>query len=517
MVVIVVVEEKVQGAAKKKRGNTTWSEQRHVPLFFWLPEFLVTKKIKLANLPVSLPHSRIQAAITMAKGQISSKQDRVHAPAITDERFARLQTDPRFLKPNREDTKVIIDDRFKSLLSGGLSDKKKVKIDKYGRQIKRKAIQEEENELKRLYRLEDEEKGGSSSSGSNSSSSEDEEDAEGKERGFIDYARGEGQLESSDENSESEEEDDSESEDEKAGSIIIGSAAARRRENQKLRFEDEEDEGDDIEDLQLGEEDVADLDAQAERTIRREALIAKRNAAATPSRTGDTSRLAVVNMDWDHIRAIDLYKVFSSLVSPAGTKIASSSNGEEKGRSRPSGSSKLDLVKGKVLNVRVYPSNFGLERMAKENIEGPPKDIFKRDEDGKIRQKSRKSLKKSKAKAVEDGDSDDSEIEMFQVDEGGEFDEEALRNYQLERLRYYYAIVTFDSPQSARYIMDEVDGTEMEKTANVFDLSFVPEEMTFPERRASKEDLTDDGWRDEASEVHDGGLYKGVDFTTDVS
>jgi hypothetical protein len=65
--------------------------------------------------------------------------------------------------------------------------------------------------------------------------------------------------------------------------------------------------------------------------------------------------------------------------------------------------------------------------------------------------------------------------------------------------------------------MNEIDATEMERTANVFDLSFVPEDMTFPEEQASKEDLTDQGWRDEATESTDGGLYKGVDFTTDVS
>lgn len=447
----------------------------------------------------------------MAKGSKGSKEGKQHAPAIRDERFARLQTDPRFLRPNREELKVVIDDRFKGLLSGGLSGGKKNRMNKYGRKVKPVDASKETDEMKRLYRMENGDDNAPSGSGSSSSSSEEEEG--GKQSGFIDYARGEGQLESSDEDSSSEE-DEEESDEEGASEVVMGNAAARRREKQSLRFADEDDEDDlSIEELDVAQDDLSKLDAQAERTVQREAAEAKRAAKTAPKRTGDTSRLAVVNMDWDHIRAIDLYKVFSSLVSPAGSAVSGSSNGGISARA--ASSSHILPVKGRVLSVRVYPSNFGLERMAKENEEGPPRDIFKRDEEGRIKPKKTKK-KKSKTNQDED-DSDESDLELFEVDEGGEFDEEALRNYQLERLRYYYAIVTFDSPQAARYIMDQVDGTEMERTANVFDLSFVPDDMTFPEKQANKEDLADQGWRDEASEGHDDGAYKGVDFTTDVS
>jgi hypothetical protein len=444
----------------------------------------------------------------MAKGSKPSREGQQHAPAINDERFARLQTDPRFLRPNREEAKVVIDDRFKGLLSGGLSGGKKTKINKYGRKVKQNGASQDEDEMKRLYRLKNDDEREASGSGSSSSS---EEEGQG---GFIDYARGEGQLESSDEDSSSDE-DDEDSDEEGESEVVMGNAAARRREKQSLRFADDDDVEDVLaaEELDVAEEDLSKLDAQAERTVQREAAEAKRAAKSAPMRAGDTSRLAVVNMDWDHIRAIDLYKVFSSLVSPAGSAVGGSSNGGTNGRA-PS-SSHIMPVKGRVLNVRVYPSNFGLERMAKENEEGPPRDIFKRDEEGRI--KPKKKRKSKKGATQDEDDSDESDIELFEVDEGGEFDEEALRDYQLERLRYYYAIVTFDSPQAARYIMDEVDGTEMERTANVFDLSFVPDDMTFPDKQANKEDLADEGWRDEASEAHDGGAYKGVDFTTDVS
>ena len=44
---------------------------------------------------------------------------------------------------------------------------------------------------------------------------------------------------------------------------------------------------------------------------------------------------------------------------------------------------------------------------------------------------------------------------------------------------YYYAIVTCDSVEAANHIYVELDGTELERTANVFDLSFVPDDLTF--------------------------------------
>jgi hypothetical protein len=45
--------------------------------------------------------------------------------------------------------------------------------------------------------------------------------------------------------------------------------------------------------------------------------------------------------------------------------------------------------------------------------------------------------------------------------------------------RYYYAIVECDTVDAASHIYNELDGTELERSANVFDMSFVPEDMTF--------------------------------------
>jgi hypothetical protein len=56
---------------------------------------------------------------------------------------------------------------------------------------------------------------------------------------------------------------------------------------------------------------------------------------------------------------------------------------------------------------------------------------------------------------------------------------------------------------AASYVFQEVGGTEFERTANIFDLSYVPDDMDFEE-----------DFRDEATEEVKG--YKGNDFVTDV-
>lgn len=45
--------------------------------------------------------------------------------------------------------------------------------------------------------------------------------------------------------------------------------------------------------------------------------------------------------------------------------------------------------------------------------------------------------------------------------------------------RYYYAIATFSTIAAAQHVMDECNGTEFERTANMIDLSYVPEDMEF--------------------------------------
>ena len=156
--------------------------------------------------------------------------------------------------------------------------------------------------------------------------------------------------------------------------------------------------------VDLDEDTYADLDVQA-------ADYAQANPVADQdSQAQHTRRIAVVNLDWDHVRARHLYKIFGSLVCPTGAPVASGS--KNNGASKKSSGS---VVRGKVLSVRVYPSEFGKERMAREEKEGPPTEIFKK-----------RDLAPEEI----------NERTIYEVGEGEDYDEDALRKYQLERLRY---------------------------------------------------------------------------------
>ncbi|XP_048357241.1 ESF1 homolog [Sphaerodactylus townsendi] len=153
-----------------------------------------------------------------------------------------------------------------------------------------------------------------------------------------------------------------------------------------------------------------------------------------------TSRLAVCSMDWDRLKAKDLLALFNSF-TPKG---------------------------GVIFSVKIYPSEFGKERMKEEEANGPtellslPEDVTEKD-----------SIFKEK-----------------------------LRDYQFKRLKYFYAVVECDSPDTANKIYEECDGLEFESSCSFVDLRFIPDDVTF-----------DDEPKDMASEV-DGAPYKPKFFTS---
>ncbi|KAL8699896.1 MAG: hypothetical protein Q9224_001216, partial [Gallowayella concinna] len=190
-----------------------------------------------------------------------------------------------------------------------------------------------------------------------------------------------------------------------------------------------------------------------------------------------TSRIAVVNLDWDNIRAADLMAVFSSFVPAAGA----------------------------IKKISIYPSEFGRERIEREEMEGPPKEIFSR---SNLESSSKRVGSEFEEQEEEPSSSeeDDEQIKksLLQEDTSQDFDSAKLRRYQLERLRYYYAVIICSSPSLAQTIYEAVDGTEYLTTANFFDLRFIPNDVEF----------TQDAPRDECVRIPDG--YRPNEFVTDA-
>ncbi|XP_012864182.1 ESF1 homolog isoform X2 [Echinops telfairi] len=144
-----------------------------------------------------------------------------------------------------------------------------------------------------------------------------------------------------------------------------------------------------------------------------------------------THRLAVCNMDWDRLKAKDLLALFNSF--------------------KPKG--------GVIFSVKIYPSEFGKERMKEEQVQGPV-ELLSIPED---------ALEKDWASR------------------------EKLRDYQFKRLKYYYAVVDCDSPETASKIYEDCDGLEFESSCSFIDLRFIPDDVTFdeePTEVASEVDLT---------------------------
>ncbi|KAJ9067180.1 pre-rRNA-processing protein esf1 [Entomophthora muscae] len=330
------------------------------------------------------------------KGDVkpNAPANKLEGPVTTDPRFSKVHSDPRFLKPKFQANKVKVDSRFKAIFEDDMNFKFTAKVDKYGR----KQNDTTKEDMRKFYKLEDEEKeneedinGGLGLHKEESSSAEEELSDEEKQRQLI-FARSRGEIPmGSDSDAESEHSNSTEEE------------------------YDELDEGmllDMKEDIPLGEK---------------------------------TRRFAALNMDWDNIKAKDLFKVFNSLKPESGA----------------------------ILSVSVYPSEFGKERMEYENIHGPPKEIFENPD--------------------HNSDVSSDEETLIQEDMGDEFNQEMLRKYQLERLKYFYAVVECDSVNTAAAIYEQCDGGEFESTANFFDLRFIPDDMEFEDtpRETATEDPLD--------------------------
>lgn len=302
-----------------------------------------------------------------------------------DDRFNKISKDPRFKTMPKKERKVKIDKRFKDMFSNK-KFKLKYSVDKRGR-----PVQSTTNEnFRKYYDISDSEDDG-----------DDEKKDEVKEEDEQEKI-----PQSKDRDSDDEDDDVSESEESGLGS---GPDLARGEGNVETSSEEEEESDEEIED---DDDDclvqsMADLDKDAVET------------------SEITSRLAICNMDWDRVKAQDIFVLLESFKPTSGV----------------------------IKSVKIYPSEFGIQRMKLEEMKGP--------------------IELTKTPILNDTDHN------AEDPEGASFHTEKVRKYQLNRLKYYYAVVECDSANTANAIYEECDNMEYESSANRLDLRFIPDDMTF--------------------------------------
>lgn len=333
-----------------------------------------------------LSNDLLKAAKKKKKKTMTAKEDRDDGPEklaeaahfgvggrrkgklITDPRFAAVHSDPRFQKLPEKTKKVSLDSRFSRMFEDRRFSSSEAPVDKRGR-----LKESNENPLHHYYTFKEEER---------KEGSVDEDAGEGRGSGKRRHVKLSEQS-SSDSLSGTETESSASEEEASTGTDTDTDTGS-----------DEESEVDEDDGALVQEENVPKIDRE-------------------------THRLAVVNMDWNHVKAEDIYVLLSSFL-PKG---------------------------GQIMSVAVYPSDFGLQRMEEEAVHGPI-GLFE-----------------------EDGQSSDGEDD--------ELDDEKLRAYERSKLRYYYAVVECDSVGTADYLYKYCDGVEFERSSLVLDLRFIPDSMEF--------------------------------------
>ncbi|XP_016937091.2 ESF1 homolog [Drosophila suzukii] len=402
------------------------------------------KAEKLAKKASKASKEEASASSPAAKGTTAGGTD-PESGIWRDARFQHLLADPRFKGVPKVQRKVKIDKRFKGMFT---DDKFKVKytVDKYGRPVNKSNSED----LRKFYELDENESDSDSDSeklAKKKSDSDSEAEAEQQERRAEELAIAnlEKKQQKDDLGNDALDSDGSE----------VPKSLRERLTNPDIDYA--RGEGRLFTDSSSSEEESDDEDGDGGPELQIDHVWGELDNDAEHTEES-TRRLAVCNMDWDRIRAEDLMVLLSSFLPPGGS----------------------------IVSVKIYPSEFGKARMAEEEVHGP-KELVERKEE---------SEDDSDEELVREDDSD--------AEEGEDYHMEKLRQYQLNRLRYYYAVVECDSEATADKVYHECDGIEYESSATRVDLRFIPDDTTFEEDTPS----------DECHELPDASSYKPRQFTT---
>ena len=370
------------------------------------------------------------------KGAKPSKKDdnRFENDDAIEERFAAAETRPQFQAPKQNSSKIVLDERFSSVLTDSrfqLQEK-----DKYGRKKKKNERAAAKEDLESFYVVENqEEKNENGSDEDNKKLEADNDSDESDESDSEDVDDGE-KIE------------DPETIEDPVSRIayltafsrgeLDGSSSSEDDDSSQSSDEDEDEEG---EDPVYGTAGVLDPSTNNEEGI-------ELSYDSSPY-------LVVTNMDWENIRAVDLFSILSSFAPPGGIK-----------------------------KVQIFQSDYGMEQMAKDKVLGPT-GIWKNNK--KISKQtvshdadSGEDSEEEHSSDDDDSDNEDSEADSNSDDQNlpdeSDFDSEKLRSYEASKLKYFFAVTEFSHADHADIIYREVDGMEFEHSSTAIDLRTLPKD-----------------------------------------
>ncbi|XP_048478454.1 ESF1 homolog isoform X2 [Plutella xylostella] len=337
---------------------------------------------------------------------------------LKDSRFAKYLNDPRYRQIPKHERKVKIDKRFQSMFK---DEKFKVKytVDKRGRPVNETSTEN----LRKYYDLEE--------SDDASSTSEDEESESSKTKKDDDNEKSAQSDDEADEEADtsgrfvkrpsSRDEGELAEEDLVNNDKLIRGKLDKKTKKRLLDLDIDYARGEGLLQTDSSSDDDSS-EEEEESDLEHEWGELDADAGSTEE---STKRLAICNLDWDNIKAADIMVLLNSFLPPGGV----------------------------ILKVTIYPSEYGLQRMKEEEVRGPIE---------------------LTEKAADDDLSDDGGNE-----EGSTYHMEKLRRYQLNRLKYYYAVVECDSAATADALYAECDNMEYESSATRLDMRVVPDDVTF--------------------------------------
>ncbi|KCV69939.1 hypothetical protein H696_03404 [Fonticula alba] len=344
-----------------------------------------------------------------------------------DQRFSKAATDLRFRKAPRKVTKIQVDSRFKGMFE---DDRFATiaSVDRYGRPVAESKKKRAVSDLHRFYELDKEASDANSSDQASDSEAEAEEDEQAGNK--------QADAASSDEDTPAPSRPKVSGYDLARGLVTVESS-------------DEEDAG------EADDSDAEGTDADADEEELDAAVVLDRVDVPI----GDaTRRFACVNMDWDKIKAVHLLKLFQSFV-PTG---------------------------GSIISVTIFPSEFGKERLAYEAQYGPPRELFTSPniDEKELREAEELGLTQEDLeheRMLETLAQRKHHLHARDLDTGeeGQVADPRLIKYQLERLRYYYAVVECDSVRTAMEVFAGCNDIEFEDSGNLVDLRYIPDDMDF--------------------------------------